>query len=327
MAFSFSSLGKPRQPFVAALMLAVVIGAGILADRAGLIRLPGPSHELVGAVLPGAVVALTNNERADQGLPTLTASPLLTRAAQMKADDMAAKSYYAHVSPDGTIPPAWLSRVGYKYQIMGENLVIDRDNASEVVSAWMGSEAHRENILNRQFTEIGVGVANGTYQGQETTYVVQMFAKPYGTAAPTPAPKKVTTVTVPATAVKTPTPQPKPVSIPVKTPVIPLPAPVKTAATTTIIVRAPEPKPVLKDTIAPVLEAVVATNTLKEVPAVVASTSYPQPALGVTETANGTVVNLAPATSSDPVPHLTVRQALRSLAVAIAFEVKSIFSF
>lgn len=132
------------------------------------------------------VVTLTNEERAERGLAPLSTSALLNEAAQMKAEDMAENEYYAHVSPDGVAPLDWLKKVGYRYLNAGENLVIDRNTAGQAVSAWMGSQAHRENILRPQFTEIGIGVAEGRYKGENTIYVVQVFGTP---AARTPVVK------------------------------------------------------------------------------------------------------------------------------------------
>lgn len=137
------------------------------------------SQPLVAGIAAADVVALTNQERADAQLPTLTRSTLLDTAAQMKADDMAVGSYYAHVSPDGKTPLYWLQAVGYRYLNAGENLVIDRTSAEQAVSAWMQSYDHRSNILRPQFTEIGIGVAEGEYKGMSTLYVVQIFATPH----------------------------------------------------------------------------------------------------------------------------------------------------
>jgi len=161
-------------------------------------------ERLPAAVLSGTVVALTNEERAGRNLPTLTRNAQLDEAAQMKAQDMAAKGYYAHVSPEGVTPMYWVEKAGYKYLIIGENLVVNRKDAEQVVDAFMGSPGHRANILRTDFTEIGVGVANGTYKGKDATFAVQIFAAPY----PRPV---VTKTEAPKVAVK-------PVSTPVKTP-------------------------------------------------------------------------------------------------------------
>ena len=278
MDFRLSTLGMPRPPFIAGLAVAVLLGGGIALERGGIITLPTPSDELIASVLPGAVVALTNEERADKNLGNLRANALLNRAAQMKADDMASKSYYAHVSPDGTVPPYWLNKVGYKYQIMGENLVIDRENSDQVVSAWMGSPTHRENMLNPQMTEIGVGVAFGSYQGRDTIYVVQMLAKPLPgsesqpVVRPAPAPKP-TPAPAPIVIPK-PVPAPTPTPVPTPAPVpAPVPAPAPRPAPTPRpepppAVRAPEPEPVVRDQISSVLTN-LASSTLAEVPSIV----------------------------------------------------------
>lgn len=150
-----------------------------------------PRESQTASVVPSEVATLTNKSRAEKGLTPLSINPLLTQAAQMKAEDMASNSYYAHVGPDGKTPLYWLDAVGYTYLNAGENLVIDRDTSREAVDAWMNSAAHRENILRPQFTEIGIGVAAGRYKGTDTIYVVQEFATPYPSRTPKPAPAPV----------------------------------------------------------------------------------------------------------------------------------------
>lgn len=281
-------LGTVRPPFIAVLAATALLGGLIILANSGVVTLPHPSQDHAAAVLAGSVVKLTNEERAESDLPPLTASALLTRAAQMKADDMAAKSYYAHVSPDGSIPPYWLNAVGYKYQIMAENLVIDRTNSEDVVSAWMGSHDHRVNILNPAFTEIGIGVAHGTYEGDRTIYVVQMLAKPLRAASvaqqpaprtapkPVPAPKPM--------PVTTPAPKPAPKPVPV-TPPVPEPAPAPTlpavtARPTPVVPEAPAPVLTVADPLAPILEG-IATTTPFTLPAVATTSAYPAPVLSV----------------------------------------------
>ena len=164
------------------------------------------------------IITLTNQNRTQAGVPALVTSPLLTEAAQLKANDMASRSYYAHVSPDGKSPLYWLDLVGYHYINAGENLVIDRTTSEQVVDAWMNSPDHRENILRPQFTEIGVGTASGVYEGLNTIYVVQEFGMPMPTVPVQILPK--TTVPVapthaiaPTTAVSAPATAPAPKSV------------------------------------------------------------------------------------------------------------------
>jgi Cysteine-rich secretory protein family len=111
---------------------------------------------------------------------------------------MAKNEYFSHYAPDGTSPWYWFDQSGYKYVHAGENLAIHFTDSSEVVDAWMDSPTHRANIVNGNFTEIGVGTAKGTYQGYDTVYVVQLFGAPAAApvvksaTVPTPEKPKVT---------------------------------------------------------------------------------------------------------------------------------------
>ncbi len=152
-----------------------VFVAGILARQT--------AFNTVAAVLPGEIIALTNGERAQNSVGQLTENSLLDAAAQAKANDMAAKGYFSHVGPDGKQPWAWIAGAGYQYQDAGENLAVRFVDSSDVVNAWMASPTHRANIVKPVYTDIGVGVAQGTYQGQPATFVVQYFGTPLAAAS------------------------------------------------------------------------------------------------------------------------------------------------
>lgn len=136
------------------------------------------SSWLVSTVLPAVVVELTNETRQNQSLGGLTRSSTLDAAAQLKADHMAKNSYFAHYAPDGTSPWHWFDEVSYTYVHAGENLAVHFTDSDEVVDAWMNSPSHRDNILNGDYTEIGVGTAKGEFQGYPTVFVVQLFGTP-----------------------------------------------------------------------------------------------------------------------------------------------------
>lgn len=146
--------------------------------------------DLLSAVITGVLVDITNSNRVAQNLGVLTENPTLAYAAQLKANDMAEKSYFAHNSPEGKTPWYWFSEGGYKFLYAGENLAVNFTESSDVVQAWMNSEGHRANILNDKFTEIGIAMAPGVYNGRETIYVVQLFAQP--------APQSVAVEKIPA---------------------------------------------------------------------------------------------------------------------------------
>lgn len=138
---------------------------------------------LLSAVVPGEVIALTNVERGKVGDGALAENTLLDRAAQAKADDMALKGYFSHTGPDGKEPWAWISEAGYTYRYAGENLAVRFDQSSDVVNAWMASPTHRANIVKPQYTEIGIGVAQGSFEGSPATFIVQYFGTPQEAAA------------------------------------------------------------------------------------------------------------------------------------------------
>ncbi len=137
-------------------------------------------------ISPERVIELTNQERASAGAPALTLNSSLTEAALRKAGDMFAFNYWAHNSPSGRDPWSFFGEVGYRYIYAGENLARDFANPEGVVSAWMASPTHRDNILNSKYKEIGIAVIDGTLGGVETTLVVQHFGTPVGEVAQAP---------------------------------------------------------------------------------------------------------------------------------------------
>jgi hypothetical protein len=157
----------------ALLVIALVQGAYLLDTK-----LVFTKTNFLASVLPGTLAALTNDDRTDAGLGTLTPDPALDRVAQAKADDMAAHGYFAHVSPDGKTPWYWLKQAGYQYTYAGENLAVNFSDSEDVEEAWMASPAHHANIVKPQYTRIGIGVAEGEYQGKKTIFVAQFFATP-----------------------------------------------------------------------------------------------------------------------------------------------------
>jgi len=121
---------------------------------------------------------LTNQEREKTGLTALAYNDKLSTAASLKAQDMFAKNYWAHFAPDGKTPWDFILNSGYQYEYAGENLAKNFLFSDGVVSTWMNSQTHRDNILKREYTEVGYAIVNGILNGEQTTLVVQMFGKP-----------------------------------------------------------------------------------------------------------------------------------------------------
>lgn len=137
-----------------------------------------PNTKFFASILPSVLVDLTNTDRQGEDCPALRESPVLEQVAQAKADDMANKGYFAHTSPEGLTPWYWFQKMGYSFYYAGENLAVNFFDSQDIVNAWMNSPTHRANILNCHFTEIGIGIAQGLYEGRESFFVVQSFGTP-----------------------------------------------------------------------------------------------------------------------------------------------------
>lgn len=103
------------------------------------------------------MIDLVNNERQKNGLQSLIVDPELTRIARIKSQDMVDNNYFSHNSPTYGSPFEMLSSFGVKYLHAGENLAGNR-SVDAAHNALMNSAGHRQNILNPNFTHIGVGV-------------------------------------------------------------------------------------------------------------------------------------------------------------------------
>ena len=175
--------GNEHRPHILRNENTRIIIAGILFLELSAFLLPTLTHLNntggMAAVLPAVLGDLANKERETEQLPDLTVNPLLTKAAELKANDMATKGYFAHTSPEGKTPWFWIEQAGYNYQYAGENLAINFSDSADVTNAWMESPSHRANIVKGQYTEMGTGIATGVYQGRQTIFVAQVYASPY----------------------------------------------------------------------------------------------------------------------------------------------------
>ena len=133
----------------------------------------------VGTLTREGIITDTNTQRSLNGFKMLSESVQLDASAQVKANDILARQYFEHTAPDGVTVVNLVGDQGYAYIRVGENLALGAfadDDA--VVTAWMDSPGHRANILDPMYTDIGVGVAKGTYKGQHVVVAVQHFGRP-----------------------------------------------------------------------------------------------------------------------------------------------------
>lgn len=136
---------------------------------------------------PENLLKYTNEERVKLGLNPVTLNPKLNASAQAKADDMAARNYWDHYTPDGKSPFTFITNQGYSYNIAGENLACGQPSSITTIYDWMNSPKHRANIVKPQYTEVGFGIVTannyncGEVPATQQNIIVQHFARPYGT--------------------------------------------------------------------------------------------------------------------------------------------------
>src|SRR3954470_369760 len=156
---------------LATALVALAAPAGAHASAQGA---PCPGADLVPdagnlAQVGQATLCLLNDERAAAGLRPLTYSAPLTTPSAAYSTRMVAENFFAHVSPDGTTLESRLTAARYIAPdgdwFVGENLAWgqgDLATARNIAIAWMNSPGHRHNILEPEFTEVGIGIVPGT---------------------------------------------------------------------------------------------------------------------------------------------------------------------
>ena len=161
----------------------------------------GKTTNFLASVISSVLVDKTNDERESADLYLLTPNESLELAAELKAEDMAKKGYFAHTTPEGHDPWYWLYQAGYNFAAAGENLAVNFTDSEDVIDAWMDSPGHRANILKENYTEIGIATAKGEYKGRQAIFVVQFFGTPSSVQA-----KTITAEATPVEAIPAQTP-------------------------------------------------------------------------------------------------------------------------
>ena len=107
------------------------------------------------------VVRLVNIERNKQGLSSLEIDEELYKVAKLKSEDMKNNNYFSHTSPTYGSPFDMLKQFNISYKAAGENIAKGQKTAEAVVTAWMNSDGHRQNILSSSYTHIAVAYVDG----------------------------------------------------------------------------------------------------------------------------------------------------------------------
>ena len=129
-----------------------------------------PDTDTENASFVQQVVNLVNQERAKAGLSPVTADTSIQAAAQVRAREI--EKSFSHTRPDGSSFSTALTQQGVTYRGSGENIAWGQKTPEQVMNGWMNSDGHRANILNKNFTKIGVGYHQNT---SGTNYWTQLF--------------------------------------------------------------------------------------------------------------------------------------------------------
>ncbi len=151
----------------------------LLADGA---PLPTPGD----AALLDSVLERLNGIRADGGRcggsefapsPPLERSPVLDEAARLHAEDMANNSFLAHTGSDGSNPGDRVTRAGYEWRVVAENVAAGQTSADDVAATWLESAGHCANLMDAKYSETGIAYALNPGDGRDI-YWVQVYARP-----------------------------------------------------------------------------------------------------------------------------------------------------
>lgn len=131
-------------------------------------------------ISPTSLLQDTNTQRINAGDSPLSLNNQLSIAAQAKAQDMVARNYWSHKTPDGLDPWNFISKQNYNYKKAGENLAYGFTDSSSVVTGWMNSPSHRRNLLDNNFEDVGFGIAESKNfnNSGSSIVVVALYAKP-----------------------------------------------------------------------------------------------------------------------------------------------------
>lgn len=124
------------------------------------------------------VVAQMNAYRAEAGLAPLRIDARITKAAEDRMRDMEDAAYWSHESPTGLSPFTWLMARDYTFEAAAENLASGFETVRFLVSSWMESPGHRENIMSPLYEDCGLAIIDGSTTGRATgKSVVVLFGK------------------------------------------------------------------------------------------------------------------------------------------------------
>ena len=140
------------------------------ANVSGLPALPTNYSTTIQSSAEQKILELMNEKRVAAGLKPLTMDNTLLDVARYKSNHMIQYNYFNHTNPDGTNWTNWLKTLGYRYTATAENIAYNSYDPVELFNQWWNSSGHRQNMMNPNYTKVGIGVlkGNGKYMGTQT---------------------------------------------------------------------------------------------------------------------------------------------------------------
>jgi uncharacterized protein YkwD len=161
-----------RAKYILSVIAFVAAWALVGASSASATSCPNPDVQVTGlsqAQMESSIGCLINEERTSFGLQPVQPNSDLRQAALSHSQEMVDEGYFEHTSPAGLTFIDRIEHTGYmsgvRSWVVGENLVWGNEDLSTpqaLVTAWMNSPPHRENLLRARFDEIGIAAVAGT---------------------------------------------------------------------------------------------------------------------------------------------------------------------
>lgn len=211
---AFNKVYWPYLPLILAISGLLLLG-GQTGSLHSYIKNPGGSVlSYATSMSIGGLLTDTNASRGANGAAGLTLNTKLNAAAQSSADDMAARNYWSHDTPEGNPPWIWVNNQSYSYKKVGQNLATGFSDEQSTVNGWMASPPHRQNMLDPEFTEVGFGFANNPNYtaagGGPMTIIVAFYGKPQVLAANIQSPAPASNTALQPSSVPAPAAVPPP---------------------------------------------------------------------------------------------------------------------
>ena len=138
-----------------------------------------PAHALtfdLWSSLERSAFGLLNADRASQGLNIVTADSRLHNAARAHSRDMASNNFFSHTGSNGSNAGSRIAAQGYNFVSWGENIAAGQQTANDVISAWLNSPGHRDNMRGGSFTDAAIGFVSAGPNANFSTYWTMVLA-------------------------------------------------------------------------------------------------------------------------------------------------------